>query len=275
MFTNGSVSAKQVERLCHHYGESLESLPPEVALAKDEDSLHYAMADGSYLLTRQDGWKETKVGRLFKGKDNFSESDSRQMIHQSSYCAHLGGHHEFIAKFEALIGNRSNLVFIADGAKWIWNWIEDHYPQSVQILDFYHGYEKICEWIVKAFTDRQEQEQWCEYARTLLLDDQIEELIEQISQVDCQKQVCKLQKTLLVYLCNNQNRMKYATFLRQGYLIGSGAIESAQRTVVQHRLKRSGQRWTPEGAQQILNLRTAYLANQWGKVENNIRKNAA
>jgi hypothetical protein len=234
------------------------------------------MADGSFLLTGEDGWKETKVGRLFEGKDNFPVSDGRQMIHQSSYCAHLGNHREFIAKFDSLIGEKTNLVFIADGAKWIWNWIEEHHAQSVQILDFYHGYEKICEWVVKAFKDKEEREQWFQYARELLLDDQIEELIEQISQVDCQEgQGYKSQKTLLVYLCNNQKRMKYATFCKQGYLIGSGAIESAQRTVVQHRLKRSGQRWTHAGAQQILNLRTAWLANQWGKVEDIIRKNAA
>ena len=65
--------------------------------------------------------------------------------------------------------------------------------------------------------------------------------------------------------------MSYKTFLDKGFLIGSGAIESAQRTVVQHRLKRSGQRWTLKGAQQVLNIRTKNLSNKWNDVTNLVR----
>jgi hypothetical protein len=64
------------------------------------------------------------------------------------------------------------------------------------------------------------------------------------------------------------------TYLAKGYLIGSGAMESAHRNVIQQRMKRSGQRWTIEGGQQVLNLRTTYLSNKWGKVQNYVR-NAA
>jgi hypothetical protein len=66
----------------------------------------------------------------------------------------------------------------------------------------------------------------------------------------------------------------YKTYLAKGYLIGSGAMESAHRNVIQQRMKRSGQRWTIEGGQQVLNLRTTYLSNKWGKVQNYVR-NAA
>ncbi len=68
--------------------------------------------------------------------------------------------------------------------------------------------------------------------------------------------------------------MHYQTYLQQGYYIGSGAIEAAHRNVIQKRLKLSGQRWTPEGIQQVANLRVAYLSNQWELVRNAIR-NAA
>ena len=69
--------------------------------------------------------------------------------------------------------------------------------------------------------------------------------------------------------------MQYATFQKQGYLIGSGAIKSAQRTVMQQRFKRSGQRSTMKGAQQVLNLRTYFLAVRWNNVTEMIRKIAA
>jgi hypothetical protein len=77
-----------------------------------------------------------------------------------------------------------------------------------------------------------------------LLDDQVKELIISIQGIDCKGDTPEKRKALLTYLNNNSHRMTYKTFFDKGYLIGSGAIESAQRTVVQHRLKRSGQRWT-------------------------------
>jgi hypothetical protein len=68
--------------------------------------------------------------------------------------------------------------------------------------------------------------------------------------------------------------MKYKTFRQQGYLIGSGAMESAIRNVVQHRLKRSGQRWTVNGGQQVLNLRTLFLSNLENMVIDKIKLTA-
>ena len=64
------------------------------------------------------------------------------------------------------------------------------------------------------------------------------------------------------------------TYRANGLLIGSGAIESAHRNVLQQRLKLSGQRWSIEGAQNIANLRAYNKGNQWGKVIDLI-KNAA
>lgn len=272
--TGSSLSDKQIERLCHYYGEQLESAPGGGFTGKD-DRLHYVMVDGSYVLTREQGWKEVKVGRIFASDNNYQVSDHRKVIQDSDYEAHLGSHHSFIDKFEGMVAQKSNLVFIADGATWIWNWIEDAYPDSVQILDFYHAYEKICQWIAKAFKEKPKRVLWQEYSKRLLLSDRIDELIEQIEQEDCENGSLKVRQALLGYLRNHQKRMLYASFQEKGYLIGSGAIESAQRTVVQHRLKRSGQRWTAKGAQQMLNLRTCFLAKKWERVKLMIRSQAA
>jgi hypothetical protein len=57
-------------------------------------------------------------------------------------------------------------------------------------------------------------------------------------------------------------------------IIGSGAIESAHRTVVQKRMKQSGQRWTNRGAQNMLNLRVLSMNKQWGKVVQLIKEAA-
>ncbi|MFK7949909.1 MAG: hypothetical protein AB8G11_20130 [Saprospiraceae bacterium] len=62
------------------------------------------------------------------------------------------------------------------------------------------------------------------------------------------------------YLENNRKRMNYPDFIKRGLLIGSGAIESAHRTVIQKRLKLAGQRWSIQGAKNMLNLRTLNMS---------------
>lgn len=267
------LSAKQTENLCHYYGEKIEEqmLDNESVVVEKSVDLHYAMVDGSYVLSREDGWTETKVGRIFKANDNFSVSQKRTIIKESEYVAHIGRHTDFIEKISPLLNNLSCLVFIADGAPWMWKWITDFYPNATQILDFFHAFEKICQWATMVFKDKEILNNWCENAKELLLNDELSELIIEIQNVDCQGDILDKKNALLTYLNNNAHRMTYKTFLDKGYLIGSGAIESAQRTVVQQRLKRSGQRWTLKGGQQVLNLRTKKLSNHWKDVTTLVR----
>lgn len=56
--------------------------------------------------------------------------------------------------------------------------------------------------------------------------------------------------------------MDYKRYLQEGLRIGSGAMEAAHRTVIQSRMKRSGQRWSDRGAQNLLNLRVAYKSGK-------------
>ena len=69
------------------------------------------------------------------------------------------------------------------------------------------------------------------------------------------------------YYQGNADRMDYKRYLSIGLgIIGSGGIESAHRTMVQKRLKLSGQRWTISGAQNMLNLRAIDMSHKWDKV---------
>ena len=263
-----SLSSKQIENICHYYGEQIESqvIDNECDMTKKTNELHYVMVDGSFVLSRENGWTETKVGRVFKSTDNFSISKKRGIIKNSEYVAHIGTHTDFITKFSPLLNGLSRFVFIADGAAWMWKWITDFYPNAVQVLDFFHAFEKICQWATLVFKDKEILNNWCEYAKELLLNDDLNELISQIQSIDCKGDTIEKKNALLTYLDNNAHRMTYKTFIEKGYLIGSGAIESAQRTVVQQRLKRSGQRWTLKGGQQVLNIRTKNLSNRWEDV---------
>ena len=57
--------------------------------------------------------------------------------------------------------------------------------------------------------------------------------------------------------------MHYDIYIAKGYAIGSGVAEGTCRHLVKDRLERTGMRWTVEGAQAILDMRSAYLNDEW------------
>jgi len=98
--------------------------------------------------------------------------------------------------------------------------------------------------------------------------------LDEISLLKCtNKTTLKAKEKLLNYLTTNKKRINYGEYIKQGLLIGSGAIEAAHRDVLQKRLKLSGQRWTTNGAQQIANLRTYKKSNKWDQVKSLIVNN--
>lgn len=84
----------------------------------------------------------------------------------------------------------------------------------------------------------------------------------------------KLEKLrqLIGYYKNHEKRMQYHLFKEKGLLIGSGAIESAHKDVLQKRLKLSGQRWTKQGLQQMTQLRVAYKSGKWNQIKQLCKK---
>jgi hypothetical protein len=271
--TGQHVQAKQIERLAHSYGEIVEQKQAAQEPTDVDTELHYGMVDGGMILTREDDWKEMKLARIFAAKNHVETGKSKNLVTHSRYIAHLGGHQNFFRKVEKCTDVLPNMVWIADGAKWIWEWVNKSYPEATQILDYYHCKEKLCEFAKEAFNLKPEElGQWVDQQEELLLNDQVEIVIANISLVSCKRGKAKtLQRSLLTYYENNRSRMNYKTYRDRGLLIGSGPVEAAHRHVIQSRLKRSGQRWTIKGAQQVANLRTAYCSGEWEIVKNLIQ----
>ena len=65
------------------------------------------------------------------------------------------------------------------------------------------------------------------------------------------------------YITNNANNIDYKHYIEAGYYIGSGAIESGNKSVLQQRLKQAGMRWNISTVQPILTLRTKYKSGLW------------
>jgi hypothetical protein len=240
--------------------------PPVLQLKAPQEPV-YMMLDGSMVFTREEGWKEIKVGRIFNQSSCTPIQEHRNQIMQSLYMCHLGDHKAFLDKWESYTEAYPNRICIADGAKWIWNWVEDAYPQAVQILDFFHAVEKVGAYATIQYPDIVERSKWMECQKQRLRNNEAAQIIAELkSSISSNKEVEKARTDLIRYYENNLSRMQYKTCLEKGYLIGSGAIEAAHRNVIQQRLKLSGQRWSIKGAQQIANLRACKKSNRWNTV---------
>lgn len=280
-----SVSDKQVERLCHYYGQVLEEQQAQaleqgethcVEAARQADT-HYVMVDGAQFLFRQQGWKEAKLGRIFPASAHLSESSKRHWIKESLYVAHYGGHRGFEEKMQYYMDGLSDMVIVADGAPWIWNWAEAMYPEQQQILDFYHAMEHLGSFAMDYFKEKPIAKAWIEQQKARLLTDEVGQVIEAIWNLPATRRVTteEARVALVKYYQKNQKRMKYGSFRQEGLLIGSGPIEAAHRHVLQQRLKLSGQRWSTTGFQAVATLRAAEKSQQWQEVINLVQHNAA
>lgn len=264
------VSETQIYRVTDFYGKAVASAVNEspVLSPVKADEVMYVEADGSMILTREEGWSEVKVGRIFKSSDCLHATGKPGWISHSQYTAHLGSHKEFTKTMDVLIdqyGNLGNrLVFISDGAAWIKNWIEDAFPKAVSILDYYHVCEHLHEFSNSIFTDKTREKLWTDKQKEWLLKGKVTTVIKNIKRIGGNSEKSN---QLIKYYSNNKDRMNYPQYAQTGCgIIGSGAIESAHRTLVQKRMKQSGQRWSIAGAQHMLNLRVVRKNNDWNKV---------
>lgn len=265
----------QIHRQTNKHGRAVDSVL-EKESPREKGGRIYAMLDGGMVLTREEGWKEVKIGRVFEEKSNLPATEKRNWIRRSEYVAHLGPHEEFEQKMGVLTdkyeGLAEELVFINDGAKWIWKWVGAEYPKATQILDFFHAKGHLADFSKLYFTDKTEHGNWLRTNGEVLKNKGGTALMQVIKKLPQKtKTIEKERNKLLGYYKNNERRMDYPCYLQKGLLIGSGAIEAAHRTVSQKRLKLSGQRWTKQGAQNVLNLRVLRLSGKWAELQKMLR----
>jgi len=155
------------------------------------------------------------------------------------------------------------LVFVCDGAVWIWNLIAYYYPNAVQIVDWYHAEDRLKRIAEEAFSVQDERQAWLQKTTENLWEGRVELVIEACQQLGKKS---NLAKQALNYYGNNIDRMRYAQFRSQDYLIGSGVIESACKQIVTQRLKLPGAQWNLDGAILTAKARAAWLSGSWQKL---------
>lgn len=218
------------------------------------------------MIHSDDRWQEVKLGVIFSESDRVETSEGRGKVMSRDVVAVRGGCDEFAKSMESRLSNCElsyrKVVALGDGAKWIWNLVEEMFPNRVEILDYYHATEHLWLCANDVFGEGSEEaHEWIEKQEIRLLDDRVFEVIKILERMKIRLRARYKRKAvdnLSGYLQANLHRMRYKTYIQDGYPIGSGAVESAVKHVVQSRMKRPGTRWQNHGADSMLALRSLY-----------------
>jgi hypothetical protein len=155
------------------------------------------------------------------------------------------------------------LVFGCDGAAWIWNLLTTHYPQAVQIVDWYHAADRLTRVAHAAFDQPATRDTWLERSETDLWEGRVAEVIQACADLGTQ---CSEAQEAATYFTNHAARMRYDQYRAKDYLIGSGTVESSCKQIVTQRLKCSGAQWIVPGAVATAKARAAWLSAEWTPV---------
>ena len=156
-------------------------------------------------------------------------------------------------------------IVIGDGALWIWNLADLHFPGAIQIVDLYHARQHL--WAVAALLfPNQSRNRWIVSPQRLLDQGRIESLIKRLRTIRPENdEVAQKLSLEAEYFARNAARMRYPEFRKLGLFVGSGVVEAGCKTVIASRLKCSGMFWTVDGANAIVALRCSLLN---GRFEN-------
>ena len=196
--------------------------------------------------------------------------------HQHSYICGIEHADEFFRRIWVEMNRRCcdlskiRLVFIGDGAKWIWDRIRELANlRSVYILDFYHASEhlsELCKHLFGEATDAywQHYRQW----QKRFLQGKVLPLIEELKKMrdgPLRRSKGDGIQEQISYFQDNACRMQYQKYRRMRLPIGSGTVESGCKTVIAKRLKQSGMTWTLSAARGMLQMRASLKSSRFRK----------
>ena len=251
---------------------------------KDRRGILYIEADGAALNTRHKNaegstWRENKLGVVFSSDHiHFWKDKTGKRQHQilkREYVSYVGGVDAFKRQLFACAcrngyGRYKETVILSDGATWIANMAEELFPDAQRILDLYHLKENVYAFARNKFNqDETAYVPWAKAVCLKLENGEWKEVLERLDPGEKYPNCVNLHH----YIQANRNSMDYPEYQKKGYFMGSGAIESGNKVVLQSRLKQSGMRWEPETAQYLLTLRAKRESGLWQKdVVNYVRE---
>jgi hypothetical protein len=234
--------------------------------------------DGSMIYIRGEGWKELKIGCVFDVEVHptldVETGDRVALAHavNNSYVAHLGGP-EILGQMAWAEASRrgweqaTDTEILGDAAPWIWNVAAEHFYDSHQIVDWYHGTEHLsaAARLLKG-EETPAAKRWLNAWETALFEGHAARIAQElIAAAHDRPNVAAVLHREAKYFLKNQRRMNYQEMREDGWAIGSGMVESAGKQF-KARFTGPGMRWSRPGAQRLIPVRAAIMSRRFDEL---------
>ena len=258
--------------LVAHQAQPLDQRTPAAlprATATPQTSRLYITMDGVLAHLHEHGWSEIKVGCCYHTRSRVERTRPDRLAiraHSASYLSSLDEAQSFGWQLwqEAVrrgVLTADEVVVVGDGAHWIWNLAERHFPRATQIVDWYHASEYIWNAARAIWGEAgAERAGWARSQLDLLWESKVGEVLRELEQWLSSGEAVE---AAVSYSREHQGRMDYASYRARGMQIGSGSAESACKQLVSARLKQAGMIWDARGAEAVAVVRAWLLSERW------------
>ena len=288
----GESAARYSEGLSQYHADSrsagapIREAPPVVVLSVDGSMLgmqvrkqrrrRQGCAPLPPLPPVEEGrFQEVKTGVLLLPSERVETSPGRHSVVRRFLVSCLGDADDIFRHLYAQLRQlgwldtaNTKVVIVGDGAEWIWNRTK-MFVQRCEILDFWHALEHAWGFARLNYGEGSQQaDRWVHRIAEDLRAGKVNEVIARLQRMRPKTPELrdKLQG-LIAYYSEHAGRMRYDEYLRLGYGIGSGAVESAHKQVIHARFRQAGMRWSEAGARRLLALRLLLLNDNWALLD--------
>jgi hypothetical protein len=262
-----------VKRVLEYVGEFLETsgfldmVQSQQIVPEEAVTLAMSM-DSTSVAIRKKGWKQATAATV-----TTYDADGNRL--NTVYIGRMPEDGKIRAKrllekeVEAITQKHKfrHIVCIADGARDLWIFFRKKFPDAIHVVDFFHVCEHLSKLSSLLFRDEADATIWYKKQRTILKEDPngASKVIRAVRYRRSKlKENPEIETELeLKYLQRNRRRMNYFELRQKNLPIGSGIVEAACKNLIGARLKKSGMRWTIDGGQTVLTLRSLVLSNRW------------
>jgi hypothetical protein len=272
------VSKETVRRLTEHMGCQVETAQTAEAHTPWQDepagkkpaARQAFSADGAYIPLVKGQWAEVRTLAIGEVKERCLTDETIQVhVDHLSYFSRLTDAQSFSDLAEVEMRRRrviqaEQVCAVTDGADWLQQFIDLHRCDAVRILDFPHAAEhltKLLEALEKA--GKRFPARMLERCLHVLKHRGPCALLRMANRLPPDLAELEGVREHLGYLRKRESLMQYPQFQQQGWPIGSGMVESANKLVVEARLKGAGMHWDPSHVNAMLALRNGVCNERW------------
>jgi hypothetical protein len=227
------------------------------------------------------GWHDVKCGAIYGGErrelriveGGVEAVVSRDRSGRKHYLARQEeaaafGERIYVEAVRQGLEQAREVVVVGDGADWIWNLSAEHFHGATEVLDFYHAAQHVWELSKVLYGEGGPRgKRWAaDRCRDLGRNGPkglLRALARRRARNGAEAEALRIERG---YFRRNRRRMEYRKFRQRGLMIGSGPVEAACKLIVGQRLKGVGMRWSSDGADAMLAVRTAVLNGEGERI---------